>query len=47
MIFCKCIKKRKNEKQNTTAFFDVQIICEEKEFTTSVYFESTFSEVDT
>ena len=36
-----------NEKQNTMSFLDVQIICEDKTFTTSVYRKPTFSWVYT
>ena len=36
-----------NEKQNRVSFFDVQIICEDKTFTTSVYCKPTFSRVYT
>ena len=32
-----------NEKQDRMFFFDVQIICEDKTFTTSVYCKRTFS----
>ena len=34
-----------NEKKNKMIFFDVQIICEEETFTTSVYRKPTFNRV--
>ena len=36
-----------NKKHNRMSFFDVQIICEDKTFATSVYYKPTFSEVYT
>ena len=36
-----------NEKQNTMSFLNVQVIREDKTFTTSVYCIPTFSEVYT
>ena len=36
-----------SEKQNRMSFFDVQIICEDKAFTTSLYLKPTFSGVYT
>ena len=34
-----------NEKQNRMSFLDVEIICEDKTFTTSVYRKSTYNGV--
>ena len=36
-----------NEMQHRTSFLDVQIICEDQSFTTSVYRKPSFSGVDT
>ena len=36
-----------NEKQNRMSFLDVQITCEDKTFTTSVYFNYKFGTVHT